>query len=373
MAKKIKLCIITPTHWTDNMGGSEYQVKLLAENILKHDNAHLTYIARKIKNGYSPQKYDLVKISKENMFQRYALFIDAFNLLKVLKEIKPNIIYQRVGGAYTGISAFYAKKAGCKMIWHIANDTDLFYEHKWSGIKPNILIDKTIFQWGIKNSQVIIAQSEYQKMIVEKMNRKASVHLIRNFHPLPEKNSIIDKTDQIIWIANIKKAKQPEIYIELAKKLKKKEIRTECIMVGAPTCYPKDYQKGLDEGINKLDNLKYLGKLPQNKVNNLISQSKLLINTSMWEGFPNTFIQAWMRKTPVVSLHCDPDHVIRNYECGMVSGTLEKMFEDVAFLLNNEQKRKIMGDNAQRYAFENHSMKNLDKLKKIILENHWTI
>ena len=32
-----------------------------------------------------------------------------------------------------------------------------------------------------------------------------------------------------------------------------------------------------------------------------------LVNTSDYEGFSNTFIQAWMRRVPIASLHVDPD------------------------------------------------------------------
>ena len=369
MVKKKKLCIITPVHWSFGMGGAEYQMKLLANNFSEDKNFHVTYVARKTGNGYRPSKYDLIKISKENIFQQDGSFVDVFGLLNLLEKIKPDIIYQTVGCAYTGIAAFYAKKAGCAMIWHIASDNDLAFQYKWSDLKPNKFIDKKLLQWGIKNTKTIIAQSECQKKIVEKINPRASIHLIRNFHPLPEENEKADKLDQIVWVANIKTLKQPEMYIELAAELKRKAIKTKCIMIGKPAVYPLGYQNFIVKLIEKMDNLNFLGPLPQEKVNEIICKSKLLINTSKWEGFPNTFIQAWMRKTPVVSLHCDPDHIIRNYECGMVSGTLKKMVEDVAYLLNNEDKRLFMGENAQRYAFENHSMKNLKRLEKIISGN----
>lgn len=367
MAKKKNLCIITPVHWSQTFGGAEYQVSLLVEHILKHDNIHITCLSRKAKNGYQPSTYDLVKISKNNLFQRLGFFVDTLNLLKLFKKMKPDIIYQRVGCAYTGIAAFYAKKAGCKMIWHVSSDNDLIPAPGWWESKPNKFIDKKILQWGIKNAQAIIAQTEYQKKILEKANCRAPIHLVRNYHPLPEKNPINGKSDQIIWIANIKKLKQPELYLELAGELQKRNIKTKCLMIGAPATYPNGYQDVIKDRLKRLDNLTYLGKLPLFRVNEIIAQSKLLINTSKWEGFPNTFIQAWMRKTPVVSLNCDPDYIIRNYECGLVSGTFHKMVENVIYLLNNKQQRDKMGENAQTYAIKNHSLKNLDIMEKLIL------
>lgn len=363
-----KLCIITPAHWSHGMGGAEYQVKLLVDKMLLNKNVHLIYLSRRIEKGFRPSQYDLIKISTDNMFQQYGFFFDTFSLLKLLKKIKPDIIYQRVGCSYTGIAAYYAQKTGCRMIWHISSDNGLSVGSKWTWIKPHVLIDDLILKWGIKNARVIVTQSAYQKKAVEQINHHASIYHIRNFHPLPKGNITSVKSDQIVWVSNLKQLKQPEMYIDLAERLEKSGIKTQCIVIGSPPAFSNGYGKNIMNLMKNSSNLNYLGRLPQEKVNEIINQSKLLINTSKWEGFPNTFIQAWMRKTPVVSLYCDPDYVIRDYRCGLVSGTLNKMVEDVICLLNNEQERKIMGENAQKYAFENHSMKNLEKLENIILE-----
>ena len=40
-------------------------------------------------------------------------------------------------------------------------------------------------------------------------------------------------------------------------------------------------------------------------------KSKILINTSSFEGFPNTFVQAWANGVPVISLKVDPDNIIK--------------------------------------------------------------
>jgi glycosyltransferase involved in cell wall biosynthesis len=286
--------------------------------------------------------------------------------MRLLKRLRPDVIYENGGCAYTGIAAFYAKKTGCKMIWHIASDNDLKSIYDRVNLKPHKFIEKQILQWGVRNAMVVIAQSEYQKQIVARYNKKAIIHLIRNFHPIPDRKEMSDKLNQIVWVANFKQLKQPELYIQLASALSARNIDVQCIMIGSPTTYPKGYQSTLYGKINRVNNLKYLGKLSQDKINKIIAQSKLFINTSKWEGFPNTFIQAWFRKTPVVSLHCDPDNVIRDFKCGKVSGTIDRMFDDVFMLLNNEKLRTSMGENAHRYAMQYHSLDNLKRLENVI-------
>ena len=51
-------------------------------------------------------------------------------------------------------------------------------------------------------------------------------------------------------------------------------------------------------------------------VNKLLERSHLLVNTSKWEGFSNTFIQAWMRSVPVMTLGVNPDGLLDNSYLG---------------------------------------------------------
>ncbi len=53
----------------------------------------------------------------------------------------------------------------------------------------------------------------------------------------------------------------------------------------------------------------FCGAISQQEVNAELANAHVLVNTSLYEGFPNTFIQAWMRRTVVVSLNVNPDGI----------------------------------------------------------------
>jgi glycosyltransferase involved in cell wall biosynthesis len=363
------MCIVMPVHWSDTMGGAEYQMKLLTDALVKEKNLQISVLCRRAGSGFRQDGCDVIRISKERRLHKYGEFVDSLSLLRALKRIRPDVIYQRVGCAYTGVAAYYARKTGCRMIWHISSDNGLSGNLAFWKLKPHIFIEKALMLWGVKNSPIIVAQSVQQREMVKRLNRKARIDVIRNFHPFPNGTDPKNKADQIVWVGNIKGLKQPELYFDLAEGLLREEIRAQCMMIGALGSQDWKYQEVLEKRIKAAPNVKYLGKLEQEKVNEIVGASKLLINTSKWEGFPNTFIQAWMRRTPVVSLTCDPDEVITKKKLGLVSGSVERLVQDVSYLLRNEAERVQMGANGQRYAFENFSMKNLENLKELILED----
>jgi glycosyltransferase involved in cell wall biosynthesis len=136
-------------------------------------------------------------------------------------------------------------------------------------------------------------------------------------------------------------------------------------MIGAPNTGNSKWQINFGETISNIKNLKYLGEKSQKEVNRILSKSHILVNTSKEEGFSNTFIQAWMRQVPVISLNCDPDDVLKKENLGFHSGTLKRLINDIRFLVENDDYRQKIGKRAMIYAKNNHSMKNAKKIIEI--------
>jgi glycosyltransferase involved in cell wall biosynthesis len=186
--------------------------------------------------------------------------------------------------------------------------------------------------------------------------------------PVVEESSISKKPVpvQVLWIANFKYLKQPENFIELAIRMRSICNDCNCRMIMAGRITP-NYQKMLDDALKANPHIEYAGELTQKDVNKLLLESHLLVNTSIYEGFSNTFVQAWMRKVPVVSMHSNPNEVITKRNIGYIAPTLDELTEKVAKLVSNEKLRDEMGNRAYIHAVENHSLeKNIKKLLSIL-------
>ena len=125
--KKLKkrLCILAPSHWSAAFGGTEYQLKLLVDILVTHGGFEITYLARTVDPFFSSSGYSIERIGKEHGIHRYSFLFDVRKLLSTLRKIRPELILQIVGCAYTGIVAYYARCNSCKTIWYVASDTDV--------------------------------------------------------------------------------------------------------------------------------------------------------------------------------------------------------------------------------------------------------
>jgi len=359
-----KICILVPTHWDFIMGGAQYQAKILIDRLIQRGGYEIYYLANRVNPLITPSEYKIVKIGDSVRFKYYR---DAPQLLGALRDIKPDVIWQHVGCAYTGIAAYYAKGCMCRFVWHIASDKEDVIPLKFSfSVKYFLqIIDKKILEYGIRRSDAIIAQTKTQFDLLKLNYKLEPTSVIANFHPEPTECIEKSKKIKVLWVANFKRLKQPEIFIQLAQELSDLK-NVEFLMIGAAHV-DVQWQQMQEEQISAIENLHYLGEMPQEEVNLLFAASHILVNTSEYEGFSNTFIQAWMRKVPVLSLIVNPDNVFDNEFLGNCAfGSYQDLKKYTIEMITNDVKRERIGEQAYVHALENYSMKNVDRLIEIL-------
>jgi glycosyltransferase involved in cell wall biosynthesis len=69
----------------------------------------------------------------------------------------------------------------------------------------------------------------------------------------------------------------------------------------------------------------------------LFDQTKIFINTSEFEGFPNTYLQSWARGIPVVATY-DPDNLIKKLGLGIAVSSPSEMANAVLRLLSTPRE-----------------------------------
>jgi glycosyltransferase involved in cell wall biosynthesis len=363
---KKRLCIVTPAHWQEFVGGSQYQIKCLLDELLALDRFEITYLANRVPLDFRPNDYGIVPIGGK--MPRFGYLMHTIPLYRALKKVRPDVIYQRVACGYTGVAAHFARHHNSKLIWHVAHDSDVTPGSSMHG--RNLLrrfFEKRSVEYGIRHAHHIVAQTRHQATLLESNYHRTAAAVIPNFHPAPLE--AIDKSGvpSVLWVANLKPWKQPEAFVRLAETLSDlKDVRFT--MVGALMASTRNRQwaESLMKRINETPNLDYLGQKSQNEVNELMARSHIFVNTSKQEGFANTFIQAWMREVPVVSLFVNPDGVLDRERVGVFAGSEDRLSRAVRFLLTNTRERSEYAARARAYGARKHSLRNARLLADLI-------
>jgi len=361
---KPRICIVSPF---EHGGGAEYQIGLLIDALASSGDYEVHYLAHFLDEQPRDRAYSVRRIGSGGPMPRFGYLTEGRALYRMLREIDPCVIYQRVACGYTGVCAGYARRRAAPLVWHVSHDAELSPEPL---DRARNVVRSRLESWavayGIRHADRIIVQTRQQAQLLLKNYGRTAAAVVPNFHPPPPER--IDKQGPltVIWIANLKPWKQPQLFVRLAERLRGcTDLRF--IMVGAPAAAAgnESWQRPLLEDIAAAPNLTFLGPKSQQEVNALLAQAHIFVNTSLHEGFPNTFIQAWLRDVAVVSLRVDPDEVLQTRGAGILARTEERLADAVRELRDPRVRMEFVR-RGRDLALERHSMRNARQLIGLI-------
>lgn len=362
---KIKVCILMPSHWSGSKGGAELQSMYITQHLLQKNDVEVHYICRNFTKAFSSETVHKIPTG---LMSKYSYAIDRAYILKTLSEIKPDYIYQRVLCSYTGIAAKFCQKTPTKMIFHIANSPDVEPQTlKFSRRFMFDVAENYYRRYGINNADYIIAQAHYQAESLKQYYHRECALIMPNISPdiIAEKRSARPSKKIILWVANVKPQKGPEKFLEIASYFQDRPD-LEFHMVGKVSTR---YANQIKQSTTTLKNVVFHGELDVSDVNTLMADAFIFVNTSDFEGFPNTFIQAWLNETPVVSLNVNPDDLISKHNLGYFCRTQASLLSTIKRCADDSQRIAEAGSKCRTFALDYFSLKNADNLYQLIQED----
>lgn len=360
-----KVCILSPYHYDVARGGSEFRAKLLSEHLIEQTDHEVVYLARYVPDQTERYPYEVRGFSGPGLARslKFGRSPDSIALMRALEDINPDVIVQLVASAYTGIAAFYARSNSKRLIWCLASDKDVDPIPNVGITSPLRYIDCAMFRYGVRHAESIITQTVAQADRLEETFGRTCTAVISNFHPIVDHELIKGAEFRVLWVANLKPLKRPQLFLDLAEHLENCP-GIHFRMIGQPEDSP--WCDSVLQRASELKNVEYLGGQTMNEVNQQLEAAHLLVNTSEYEGMPNTFIQAWMREVPTLTLGVDPDEVIAKHALGVVGTNHEDIGHNIMKLFRERSVLEKMGKRARLFAESNYSMSNLDKFVEVI-------
>lgn len=350
-------------HISEAGGGAEVQANYLAKELVSR-GFDVNYICQTHNKSFENQisVIDSVKIHwiKKRSAHTNTSLNDVYN--KIV-EIEPDIIIERMSSSFGWPILKVKKKYNVKYIWICTDNTSpvkfktvkKFFKEKpfikfLYAFKGAIKTDVIRF-YANKKADIVFTQNNTQSKLLKKNFNKDSFKMISG-HPFPKTSISVDsrfKKKTILWCGNLGQYKRPELFLELAKSMP----NIKFIMVGGHD--DKAYLDDLFE--NKPCNLMTTGRLNFDEALSFFDEATILINTSISEGFSNTYIQAWLRGIPTLVFGADPDDVIKNNDLGANVKTIEKAKSEIENLFSNFESYRNIANNTLNYSNRNHSIK----------------
>ena len=356
-----RIAVVLPAHLSELTGGAETQAHMIAQALVARGN-EVHYLARRILHGSQGTSYTTHKVGTLNRITKHNLFFDTPGLTRKLAELSPDLVYQRVAGPYSAIAARYCAVSQTPVVWHIALDSDVS-KTQWKRLwwRPWKAVDRLALAWARPRMTHIVAQTSWQAQQFDPSSSGRQIVVIPNFRPdsvgeLPD----FEHRDTVLWLANLKPAKRPELFVELARHLARLD-RIKFVIGGRLQGSPY-WNSRMESLFAKQPNIQYLGLVSADGVGELLDRSIALVNTSAVEGFPNTFLEAWERSVPVVSLDVDPDDIITRHGLGRRAGSVDSLGQAILHLVDHPEEAARAGQRARAYFLKNHSLRNVDRL-----------
>ncbi|WP_414468871.1 glycosyltransferase family 4 protein [Methanobacterium sp. ACI-7] len=364
MKNEKRICFLAPTAYSllknkkeniKNVIGPDIDQIVLARELSK--KGYKITIITHDEGGPSEESINHIKVVKiYPADSKISILSKMLNLWNAFKKSDSDIYFHY--GDSSGILSIFAYLTGKRSIYKIASDVLLdknLIINEIKEFKSSKFNSRVIGNWiDIKLSNAICLQNQYQsKMLKKRYNKNGKI--IKS-HIEMKDIELNKKSDNplILWVGSMAEVKQPWLFIELAKMMPSIKFQMIGGYQGDPSLY-NDVKRQAEE----LENFEFLGVVPFEDINYFFSKAWVLINTSMFEGFPNSFLQAWTNYMPVLSINSNPDEVITKYKLGYYSRNLEQLKEDLSILLNDDDLIKEMGINGRKYVENNHDINNI--------------
>ena len=268
-------------------------------------------------------------------------------LYKRIKENKPDYLYQGIPTWTSFLFGIICRYLNIKYILRISNDYLLD-----DRILKNYSKTHRYFQkLGIRLSYCVLCQNDYQLGIIKKEYPNKIAIKITNPIFIKSIQSAVENQNRnyIAWLGLYQYQKNLKLLYDIAFSLKNEQF----LIAG------KEESKCDEETLyylcklRELPNVKFAGFLSREEVLPFLSKAKYLLNTSHYEGFSNTFLEAMSVGTPIISSkNVNPDSIINAHKIGIVYQDLNDM--KAQFNAITTEDYKAMSTNAYSYVLQHH-------------------
>ncbi|TFW34382.1 glycosyltransferase family 4 protein [Massilia horti] len=339
------LPVLAPEYNRHGIGGEQVQQTLLAQALVRRGfTVSMVVFDYGQQDGASWRQV----VTYKSFGQQAGLPVLRFvhprwtGLWSAMRRADADIYYLSCAGMELGLAAMFCLRHGRRFVFRVAHDHDC---------EPSRLLikywrDKKLYEYGLRRAHGIFVQTEQQQRALLANYRLPS----RIAGMLVERPAYRGaRTVDVLWVNNLRQFKRPDLALELARRMPHLSFH----MVGGRQGGFDALYDDIARQASQIPNLTFHGRVPYHDMDAHYGRARVFVNTSDSEGFPNSYLQAWVRGTPVVAFF-DPDGVIKRRQLGFAAASLEDMQQHIAMLTGDDALWSAASARCRRYMAERH-------------------
>ncbi len=336
-----------------HIGGAEVQQVLLAREFVRRDY-RVSFVV--LDHGQPDgQQIDGIRVYKaypRDAGVRFVRFLHprVTRLWSAMRRADATIYYQRGAATETGLVVRWCQWNGRRVVFALAHD---------SNCDPKLpllagVTERRLYRYGLRRADVILSQSNQQKRLLLDGFGLSSVLVRSCCHPELSAEDPLRGSPQsafsVLWVGRLSPEKRSEWIPELAGTVPNChfDIVGQCNL---RSTYGREFRTQL----HSVPNVTYHPYVARADMVTLYRRANLLLCTSVAEGFPNVFLEAWTCGTPVLS-SVDPDALIEKYGLGEVAADFEALQQRLLDAPARLDHWRQCGRAAQKYVSAHHSV-----------------
>ncbi len=323
-------------------GGAELQVALLARELVKR--GHEAVIVGGDIGQPDEVIFDGVRTRNGGPFQTGGLadtLRSAPRVLGILREENPD--YVLILGWTTWLYLLHRiRLTAYKLVFICGLDTEVNGEFRrenpWRG---------AFFEAGVRKADARLAMSEYQ---AEQFARQGlSCGMYRNLILPRTSPRAVEKTVDLLWVARCQPIKRPHLFLDLVERFPGRRCRMIC---------PREDEELWESTAVRardLSHLEFIERVPYREIQAHYDAAKIFVNTSTYEGWANSFIQAGLGGAALLSLDVNADRLFERFEPGIhAAGDFERLVAGAGRLFDEPARLRAAQAGCERFVRELH-------------------
>jgi glycosyltransferase involved in cell wall biosynthesis len=261
-------------------------------------------------------------------------------LWTALRRADADIYYTSCAGALLGQVALFARLTGRKLVFRIASNSDC---------DPGALLirfarDKRLYRFGLDRADLVLAQTPQQQEALLRNFRRPSRVVASLIEAAGPPRGFRDRDIGVLWVGNLRPLKRPELLLEAARRLPDISFH----MIGGPMPEHERFYEDVRRQASAIANVRFHGPVPYHDIGTYYERARVFVGTSRIEGFPNSYLQAWMRGTPVVAF-LDPDALLTRHALGYRVASVDELCEAIERLNLNATEWEAVSVRTREY------------------------